>query len=113
MNLALIFLISFGALAVFSFLTVHEDRKEFESKRGWRIKARGAGAFAYEEKRQGIWVGFTMDELTDYREPPHHLQIMCSARWSEYPDWAHARREEILRRIRSELKEPDYVLKET
>jgi hypothetical protein len=112
MNAAIALIVLVGILAVYSFATVQADTKELEAKRGWRIKARPAGAFAYEEQRDGSCVGFTMDEITDYREPPHHLQIMCSTRWTEYPEWTHGRRNQILGRIRSELKEPDYVLKE-
>jgi hypothetical protein len=112
MNAVIVCIVGFAAFAIFMLLWRMEDRRAAEEKRGWRLRCVSAGSWAYEEKRAGSWGGFIMSELTDYREPPHHLQIMSQPRWIEYPEWTQGRREEILRRIRSELKEPDYVLKE-
>lgn len=83
-----------------------------DEARGWRLLCVSPDGWRYEEKHAEAWTGFLMSEQMDFREPPHHLEIMSSSRWSEYPEWTHGRREEILARIRSELKEPNYVLKE-
>ena len=112
MNAVILCVVAFMALIIFSLATVAQDRRAKEVSRGWRLRCLGAGSWTYEEKRGDSWSGFVMPELTDYREPPHHLEVMCTARWSEYPEWTQGRRDEILARIRSELKEPDYVLKE-
>lgn len=113
MNAIAICVPGFLVFAVFMLMWGASDRRAEEARRGWRLRCLRAGNWAYEERKGPEWRrGFVLSEVTDYREPPHHLQIMNSARWTEYPDWTHGRREEILSRIRSELKEPDYVLQD-
>jgi hypothetical protein len=106
-------IVGFLAFAVFMLMWGKSDRRAEEERRGWRLRCVEAGSWAYEEKRVEEWHrAFVMREITDYREPPHHLEIMSPPRWTEYPEWTHGRREEIVARIRSELKEPDYALTE-
>jgi hypothetical protein len=78
--------------------------------RGWRLRFVSRGDWTYEEKRNGAWVGFKMSEQKNASKSPQHLLIKSSPRWTEYPEWTHGRREEILARISSQLKEPYYVL---
>ncbi len=80
--------------------------------KGWRVRSISPEGWVYEERHNGAWVGITMAELMDYREPPHVLRIMSASRWTEYPEWTHGRRDEIVARIKAELKEPNYVLQE-
>ena len=113
MNALMVCFLGFLALAVFSWVSGAADQRDQEARRGWRVRCVAAGSWAYDEKRGDAWrCGFVMEEITDFRESPHHLQIMGAARWGEYPEWVQGRRDEILARIRAELKEPGYVLKE-
>lgn len=111
MTLLTVAIIGFLALALYTFWDAVADKRQREKDRGWRIRRTNTpGSWAYEELSHGVWNGFVMEETTDYREPPHHLQIMGAARWNEYPAPMQGRRDEILKRIRSELREPDYFL---
>ena len=38
----------------------------------------------------------------------HAVYLPSPERWLAYPAWAHHRRDEIIARIKSELREPDY-----
>jgi hypothetical protein len=104
--------VSLGVLVALGLIYTGKDKRSQEERRGWRLRCISAGSWIYEEKKGDAWSGFLMEEQTDYREPPHHMRVMSAARWSEYPEWMQGRRDEILGRIRSELKEPRYVLKE-
>ena len=112
MNAIVVCVLGFTAFAIFMLWWQYADRRGEEEQRGWRLRCVAGGRWAYEEKRHGVWSGFEMEEISDCRESPLHLEIMSSARWNEYPEWTHGRREEILARIRLELKEPLYVIEE-
>lgn len=62
----------------------------------------------YEEFREGTWQRIEIDgEMLCGRA--HHVIYFASAeRWRSYPDWARIRRDEIIARITSEFREPDY-----
>jgi hypothetical protein len=81
-------------------------------KRGWRVQCASPVGWAYEEMRDGVWEGITFPELGDYRESPHVIDLGAAPKWTAYPDWMRERREEILTRVRSELKRPHYILRE-
>lgn len=81
-------------------------------KRGWRVQCASPVGWAYEERRDGVWEGITFPELGDYRETPHIIDLGDAATWTAHPDWARERREEILHRVRSQLKRPHYILRE-
>jgi hypothetical protein len=80
MNAVVLCVVGLVVLATFSLMTAAQDRRAKEVRQGWRLRCVGAGSWTYEEKKGDTWSGFVMPELTDYREPPHHLQVMCEAR---------------------------------
>lgn len=76
--------------------------------KAWRVSHRGRDRIAYEERIGWRWRGIVIDgELLI--GPAHHV-IYCPSpqEWSKYPTWAQGRREEIIARIKSRLRAPDY-----
>ena len=76
--------------------------------RGWRVGHRGRDMLYYEEWRDGAWrrLEISGELLTG---PAHHAIYFDSPqRWQTYPEWARQRRDEIIARITSELRPPDY-----
>ena len=76
--------------------------------RGWRVGHQGRDQMYYEELRDGVWERIDVDgEML--MGPAHHVIYFASPeRWREYPSWASQRRDEIIARIKSEFREPDY-----
>lgn len=62
----------------------------------------------YEELHGGVWERIDIDgEMLTGRA--HHVIYFASPEsWLRYPHWARQRRDEIIARITSELREPDY-----
>jgi hypothetical protein len=62
----------------------------------------------YEELHDGVWERIDIDgEMLTGRA--HHVIYFASpARWLQYPRWARERRDEIIARIKSAFREPDY-----
>jgi len=62
----------------------------------------------YEELQQGAWERIDIDgEML--MGPAHHVIYFATPeRWLTYPAWARDRRDEIIARITSELRQPDY-----
>ena len=74
----------------------------------WRVGHHGRDMMYYEE-----WAGIAWRRLEISGEMlmgrPHHVIHFRSApAWSAYPAWAHGRRDEIIARIKSEFRPPDY-----
>jgi len=75
--------------------------------RGWRVRHAGRDAFLYEELRDGAWVAIAVEgEMLVGR--PHHVVFAPAQTWRVYPQWARDRRDEIISRIKSQLRPPDY-----
>ena len=75
---------------------------------GWRVGHRGRDCMYYEE-----WTGRGWERLDISGEmltgPAHHVIYFASpADWQRYPEWARHRRDEIIARIKSEFRPPDY-----
>jgi len=79
-----------------------------EASRGWRVGHQGRDEMYYEELRDGRWQRLRISgELLTGRA--HHAIFFASpAQWREYPEWARLRRDEIIARIQSEFRAPDY-----
>lgn len=77
-------------------------------QRDWRVGHRGRDAMYYEEVCGGAWQRIEIDgEMLTGRA--HHVIYFASPeKWQSYPEWARLRRDEIIARIKSELREPDY-----
>ena len=62
----------------------------------------------YEELIDGCWerIEISGEMLMG---PAHHVIYFASpAQWADYPVWARSRRTEIIQRIKSAFKAPDY-----
>ncbi len=77
--------------------------------RGWRVGHQGRDRMYYEERRDGAWQRLDIEGEMLMGETHHAVYLAAPDRWRHYPDWARDRREEIVARIRSEFREPDYV----
>ncbi len=81
---------------------------EHGSAQEWRVGHRGRDQMFYEECEKGLWRRIEIDGemLTG---PAHHVIYFASPdQWQKYPEWAKGRREEIVSRIKSEFRPPDY-----
>ena len=79
-----------------------------EATRGWRVGHQGRDRMYYEELHDGVWERIDVDgEML--MGPAHHVIYFASPEaWLRYPPWARQRRDEIIARITSEFREPDY-----
>ena len=79
-----------------------QKRRDF--RRGWRVGHAGRDAMYYEEFRDGTWQRIDIDgEILMGKA--HHAIYFDSI---ELPDWAAGRRDEIIERIKSEFRQPQY-----
>jgi hypothetical protein len=76
--------------------------------REWRVGHRGRDMMFYEEFRDNAWQSIDIDgEMLTGRA--HHVVYFKSTEdWENYPGWARHRREEIVARIKSQFRPPDY-----
>ena len=84
------------------------SRMQTNEARGWRVGHLGRDQMYYEELRDGVWERIDVDgEML--MGPAHHVIYFATPeRWLQYPPWASRRRDEIVARIMSEFREPDY-----
>jgi hypothetical protein len=62
----------------------------------------------YEEFHDGAWQRLDIDGEMLTGRAHHVIYFSCPETWQRYPEWARHRREEIMARIKSEFREPDY-----
>ena len=62
----------------------------------------------YEELRDGRWERIDIDGEMLMGRAHHVIYFATPERWLQYPAWAKNRRDEIIARITSEFREPDY-----
>lgn len=62
----------------------------------------------YEELRGGAWERLDIDGEMLMGRAHHVIYFASPEQWLRYPVWARARRDEIIARITSEFREPDY-----
>ncbi|MGH8030118.1 MAG: hypothetical protein ACREO3_09300, partial [Arenimonas sp.] len=77
--------------------------------RDWRVGHQGRDRMYYEEWRDGTWQRLDIEGEMLVGEAHHAVYLADPDRWRHYPEWARDRREEIVARIRSEVREPEYV----
>lgn len=77
-------------------------------ERGWRVGHQVRDGMYYEEFVDGSWRRIEIQgEML--MGPAHHVIYFDSPeRWQAYPVWARHRRDELIARIVSEFREPDY-----
>ncbi len=106
--------ITVGGLMLFGLFS-RPVRREFaapgsmpDQAEGWRVGHQGRDQMFYEELVGGTWqrIGIDGEMLTGRA---HHVIYFASEEtWQGYPEWARERREEIIARIKSRFREPDY-----
>lgn len=76
--------------------------------RDWRVGHQGRDEMYYEEHRDGTWQRIRVSgEMLMGRA--HHVIYFDSPQvWLNHPAWAQGRRDEIITRIKSEFRAPDY-----
>lgn len=74
----------------------------------WRVGHKGRDAMYYEEFANGAWRRFEIDgEMLLGRA--HHVIYFAA---THFPGWAASRRDQIIDRIKSEFRQPDYEYSE-
>lgn len=74
----------------------------------WRVGHQGRDRMYYEELHQGVWERIDIDGEMLMGRAHHVIYFATPQRWLEYPPWARDRRDEIIARITSRFREPDY-----
>lgn len=76
--------------------------------RKWRVGHQGRDRMYYEEWRGFGWQRIDIDGEMLMGRAHHVIYFASPERWLNYPEWAWHRRDEIIARIKSEFREPDY-----
>lgn len=79
-----------------------------DRERGWRVGHLGRDCMFYEEWREGAWQRIEISGEMLMGRAHHVIYFASPQRWLEYPEWARHRRDEIIARIKSEFRAPDY-----
>ena len=74
----------------------------------WRVGHTGRDMMYYEEMRDGEWQRIAIDGEMLTGRAHHVIYFADEGTWERYPEWARQRRDEIIARIKSEFREPDY-----
>lgn len=101
------FLMLGGVLVFLSLIFIWNSFKE--NKRKWKIRKGDNYTYEYlEMDENGIWRNITFVCELYTKNAPRHVIYVCK-NWEDYPDWAQTRKEEILNRMKSVLKDPEYT----
>lgn len=76
--------------------------------RKWRVGHVGRDMMYYEEWVDGKWERLSLDGEMLTGRAHHVIYFASKASWARYPEWARDRREEIIRRVMNDFREPDY-----
>lgn len=76
--------------------------------RSWRVGHRGRDLMYYEEKIGGEWQCLNISGEMLTGRAHHVIYFYSGEQWQSYPEWARHRRTEIIARIKSEFRPPDY-----
>lgn len=79
-----------------------------DTDRDWRVGHTGRDQMYYEERRDGRWERIEIQGEMLTGRAHHVIYFATPSQWASYPAWAQGRRDEIIARIRSEFREPDY-----
>jgi hypothetical protein len=76
---------------------------------GWTVEHSGRDRIVYREVVRGRLEDFVLDGEMLMGTPHHVVYVPGAEKWEHTaPAWARGRREEIVARIRSRLREPGY-----
>jgi hypothetical protein len=74
----------------------------------WRVGHRGRDAMYYEELVDGEWLRLDLDGEMNIGRAHHVIYFGSKEKWRLGPEWTHSRRTEIIARIKSAFRIPDY-----
>ncbi len=74
----------------------------------WRVGHTGRDCMFYEELRASVWERIEIDGEMLMGRAHHVIYFASERRWIAYPEWTHGRSDEIIARIKSQFREPDY-----
>ncbi len=81
--------------------------------RTWRVGHIGRDRMFYEEQSQGAWQRIEIEGEMLTGRAHHAIYFGAPERWLHHPAWARHRRDEIIARIKSEFRSPDYEYDDT
>jgi hypothetical protein len=79
-----------------------------EIAQGWRVGHIGRDGMYYDELRNGRWRRLRLDGEMLMGRAHHVIYFRNCAEWKSYPEWAQGRRDEIVDRIKTAFRMPDY-----
>ncbi|MBL0170373.1 MAG: hypothetical protein IPP90_06495 [Gemmatimonadaceae bacterium] len=79
-----------------------------DALRGWRVGHQGRDGMYYEELHDGAWRRIEVQGEMLMGRAHHVIYFASLEEWQRYPEWARHRRAEIIARIVSEFRQPDY-----
>jgi hypothetical protein len=99
-----IYFFSGTAVLVGGWCVLNYSWSKRDRQRGWRAREVGPEELCYEEWKEGAWqrIDIAGEMLVDKGHQVIYLSRL------ELPDWAKARRDEIVGRIKSVFRPPDY-----
>jgi hypothetical protein len=74
----------------------------------WRVGHQGRDQMYYEERIGSTWQRLEIQGEMLMGVAHHVIYFASPAAWDRYPEWARGRREEIIARIKSEFRPPEY-----
>jgi hypothetical protein len=74
----------------------------------WRVGHTGRDMMYYEETHNGQTQRINIDGEMLTGRAHHVIYFADDETWQRYPEWARHRRDEIIARIKSQFREPDY-----
>jgi len=74
----------------------------------WRVGHRGRDCMYYEERHFGRWRRIEISGEMLMGRAHHVIYFDSPTAWRAYPEWARDRRDEIIARIKSAFRPPDY-----
>jgi hypothetical protein len=74
----------------------------------WRVGHQGRDRMYYEERHHGDWERIEIEGEMLMGTAHHVIYFASPERWQSYPDWARHRRAEIIDRVKSAFRPPDY-----
>jgi len=98
-----------GGVLVFLFIIFIWNSLK-NNKRKWKVRKGDNDTREYAEMdHNGVWRHVSFECETYAKNVPRHA-LYIRKDWKDYPDWAQLREEEILERVKSVLKEPEYTI---
>lgn len=98
-----------GGVLVFLFL-IFIWNNFTDNKRKWKVRKAESNVQQYLEMNDdGTWRHISFDFEAYAKDVPRHA-LYIRKNWSDYPEWARSRKDEIIERLKYTLSEPEYTI---